>query len=171
MQFLFRFPRVVFVLMRGGLLGHIERTVPLLWLAVFFRLGDMLLGKRRGSRPGIALAEALTKLGPGFIKFGQVLSTRADLLGAAVAADLATLQDSLPPFSGAKRVRLLPANSAQQLKISLPNLMISLLPPLRSLRCIWRACVMVRMSPSRSCDRVSVSGWNKISVSSGPWRV
>ena len=103
MLFLFRFPRVVFVLMRGGLLGHIERTVPLpSWLAVFFRLGDMLLGKRRGSRPGIALAEALTKLGPGFIKFGQALSTRADLLGAEVAADLATLQDSLPPFSGVK---------------------------------------------------------------------
>ena len=31
-----------------------------------------------------------------------MLSTRADLLGAAVAADLATLQDSLPPFSGAR---------------------------------------------------------------------
>ena len=46
----FPFSRVVFVLMRGGLLGHIERTVPLPpWLAVFFRLGDMLLATAGGA--------------------------------------------------------------------------------------------------------------------------
>ena len=49
-------------------------------------------------RPGQRLALALAGLGPTFIKFGQALSTRADLLGEAVAADLADLQDRLPPF-------------------------------------------------------------------------
>ena len=49
-------------------------------------------------RPGERLTRALTALGPTFIKFGQALSTRADLLGEQVAADLSSLQDRLPPF-------------------------------------------------------------------------
>ncbi|MEM7223432.1 MAG: 2-polyprenylphenol 6-hydroxylase [Pseudomonadota bacterium] len=50
-------------------------------------------------RPGQKLARALAELGPTFIKLGQFLSTRADLLGEQLAADLSELQDSLPPFS------------------------------------------------------------------------
>ena len=53
-------------------------------------------------RPGQRLALALTALGPTFIKFGQTLSTRADLLGESAAADLSELQDRLPPFPGAQ---------------------------------------------------------------------
>jgi ubiquinone biosynthesis protein len=53
-------------------------------------------------RPGQRLALALAELGPGFVKLGQVLSTRADLVGEAVAADLTDLQDSLPPFDFAR---------------------------------------------------------------------
>ncbi len=52
----------------------------------------------KGLRPGQRLALALTDLGPTFIKFGQALSTRADLLGEETAADLSGLQDRLPPF-------------------------------------------------------------------------
>jgi ubiquinone biosynthesis protein len=63
-----------------------------------------LFARRRGpppARPGQRLAAALDELGPGFIKLGQLLSTRADLFGEEVAADLARLQDRLPAFSGA----------------------------------------------------------------------
>lgn len=49
-------------------------------------------------RPGQRLAAALSELGPTFIKLGQALSTRADLLGDEMAADLSDLQDRLPPF-------------------------------------------------------------------------
>ncbi|KJZ21137.1 2-polyprenylphenol 6-hydroxylase [Loktanella sp. S4079] len=42
---------------------------------------------------------ALTALGPAYIKFGQVLSTRPDVVGADLAAQLRVLQDKLPPFS------------------------------------------------------------------------
>lgn len=49
-------------------------------------------------RPGQRLAAALRDLGPTFIKFGQALSTRPDLVGEEVAADLSDLQDRLPPF-------------------------------------------------------------------------
>ena len=53
----------------------------------------------RGLRPGERLANALRALGPSFIKFGQMLSTRPDLVGETIANDLSTLQDRLPAFS------------------------------------------------------------------------
>ena len=60
-----------------------------------------LLARPRGEgRVGERLALAFTELGPGFIKLGQALSTRSDLLGEEMAADLSALQDRLPPFSG-----------------------------------------------------------------------
>jgi ubiquinone biosynthesis protein len=75
-------------------------------------LGDVAPGlsalarllSRRGvpGRPGERLARALTELGPSFIKLGQVLSTRSDVVGDDVAADLARLQDQLPPFPAAQ---------------------------------------------------------------------
>lgn len=52
-----------------------------------------------GRRPGQRLAAAFQELGPSFIKLGQALSVRSDLLGARIAEDLSTLQDRLPPFS------------------------------------------------------------------------
>jgi ubiquinone biosynthesis protein len=55
--------------------------------------------KLSGLRPGQRLAAALTALGPTFIKLGQTLSTRPDLLGEAVTDDLTNLQDRLPPFA------------------------------------------------------------------------
>jgi ubiquinone biosynthesis protein len=65
--------------------------MPLLRLARFAR-------RRGGGRPGERLAAAFQEIGPAFIKLGQMLATRADLLGDEVAADLALLQDRLPPF-------------------------------------------------------------------------
>ena len=53
-------------------------------------------------RPGLRLAAALQALGPSFIKLGQALSVRSDLLGAEIAADLSALQDRLPPFGAAE---------------------------------------------------------------------
>jgi ubiquinone biosynthesis protein len=50
--------------------------------------------KRKGER----LATALERLGPTFIKLGQALSTRSDLIGDEIAEDLGKLRDNLPPF-------------------------------------------------------------------------
>jgi len=50
---------------------------------------------------GARLRLALTELGPIFVKFGQALSTRRDLLPADIADELAKLQDKVPPFPGA----------------------------------------------------------------------
>ncbi|MEK9722343.1 MAG: 2-polyprenylphenol 6-hydroxylase [Rhodospirillaceae bacterium] len=53
-------------------------------------------------RPGQRLARALNEAGPSFIKLGQILATRSDVLGEDLAADLSDLQDSLPPFPAAE---------------------------------------------------------------------
>ena len=50
---------------------------------------------------GVRLRTALEQLGPVFVKFGQALSTRPDILPPAVAAELRLLQDRVPPFPGA----------------------------------------------------------------------
>ena len=50
-------------------------------------------------RPGERLSAALVELGPAFIKLGQALSVRPDLVGEEIADDLSNLQDRLPPFS------------------------------------------------------------------------
>ena len=59
-----------------------------------------LIEKRDVRRTGrvTRLANALTRLGPVYVKLGQVLATRRDIVGFEVADDLAALQDALPPF-------------------------------------------------------------------------
>ena len=52
----------------------------------------------RESPPGVRLAHALESLGPAYIKLGQVLATRPDVIGAEIATALESLQDRLPPF-------------------------------------------------------------------------
>ena len=54
----------------------------------------------RGQPRGVRLRLALEELGPIFVKFGQALSTRPDLLPADIAVELAKLQDQVPPFPG-----------------------------------------------------------------------
>ena len=61
-------------------------------------LAGMAPRKRGLGTPGRRLAGAFQKLGPSFIKFGQALSTRPDLVGDEIAAELSALQDRLPPF-------------------------------------------------------------------------
>ena len=61
-------------------------------------LKAITIKQKNQDRPGKRLAAALQELGPAFIKLGQALSTRSDLLGEDVAQDLALLRDRLPTF-------------------------------------------------------------------------
>lgn len=45
------------------------------------------------------IRQAVTRLGPNFVKIGQALASRPDLVGEAIAAELLLLQDAMPPFS------------------------------------------------------------------------
>ncbi|CAI8326429.1 MAG: putative protein kinase UbiB [Rhodospirillaceae bacterium] len=64
-------------------------------------------GKARSRTSGTNLAIALKRLGPTYIKLGQILSTRADLIGEDAAADLSALQDQLEPFDDRTARRIL----------------------------------------------------------------
>jgi ubiquinone biosynthesis protein len=84
--------------------------------AALLRVTRLLRRRETDSaRPGQRLAAALTQLGPSFIKLGQLLSTRADLLGDEITEDLAELQDRLPPFPGAQAKALIEAEFDQPL--------------------------------------------------------
>ena len=75
---------------------HLYRPVRLLRLASPWTWFQRSAGATRGARLRLALEE----LGPVFVKFGQALSTRRDLLPVDIADELAKLQDRVPPFPG-----------------------------------------------------------------------
>ncbi|MBX6323929.1 MAG: 2-polyprenylphenol 6-hydroxylase, partial [Rhodospirillaceae bacterium] len=94
-------------LARHGALAPLQSAVGGFGLAPTLILAGRVFGigvdpRRFAERPGQRLAVALSELGPAFIKFGQMLSTRSDLIGEQAAADLAMLRDRLPPFPAAQ---------------------------------------------------------------------
>jgi ubiquinone biosynthesis protein len=94
------------VLMKHGLDEIVWRTHlfrPLAWL------GRLLSFGRRREPLGSRLRKALEELGPIFVKFGQALSVRPDLISPEIAAELAKLQDQVPPFAGEQAVATLTA--------------------------------------------------------------
>ncbi|HWD34930.1 MAG TPA: AarF/UbiB family protein, partial [Casimicrobiaceae bacterium] len=92
-----RLLRIIVVALRHGLdelaLGH-PRLRP---LRIFVR--QSLFWRDLSAPRGVRLRRALEDLGPIFIKFGQMLSTRRDLLPTDIADELALLQDRVPPFA------------------------------------------------------------------------
>lgn len=101
-----RLLRVLHILQRHDALAVLEETRLAPTLAALLR---RLRLRRVEGRPGQKLARALTELGPSFIKLGQFLATRADLLGDEIAGDLAELQDRLKPFPAAEARRVIEA--------------------------------------------------------------
>jgi len=74
---------------------------------LLLRLAPWRLFVRRDLPRGRRLREALEELGPIAVKFGQMLSTRPDLLPEDIAEELARLQDRVPPFPGEQAARLI----------------------------------------------------------------
>jgi ubiquinone biosynthesis protein len=81
------FTKVLFLCVKSGLILHVVRLITKKNLAKNYKIRKKL---------GKNLAGILPKLGPAFIKLGQVLSTRSDFLGKEVADELFSLQDKLP---------------------------------------------------------------------------
>jgi ubiquinone biosynthesis protein len=78
------------------------------WYARLLRRSLFWLRNRHPQQPiGVRLRLALQSLGPVWVKFGQMLSTRRDLFPAHLADELAKLQDKVPPFDGAQAQRLI----------------------------------------------------------------
>jgi ubiquinone biosynthesis protein len=70
------------------------------WVRALVRV--LTVGRRLDAPRGERLRQGLERLGPIFVKFGQVLSTRRDLLPPDYAEELARLQDRVPPFPAAQ---------------------------------------------------------------------
>jgi ubiquinone biosynthesis protein len=89
------------VLVRHGLDEIILATHLLRPLRFAFYLSPATwFERRKGGSTGERIRLALEELGPIFVKFGQALSTRRDLLPAGIADELEKLQDRVPPFPG-----------------------------------------------------------------------
>jgi ubiquinone biosynthesis protein len=88
------------VLVRYGLDDYVRATHLYRPLRFVFWLSPWTWFRRRRGTRGERLRRALEDLGPIFVKFGQVVSTRRDLLPSDIADELAKLQDRVPPFDG-----------------------------------------------------------------------
>lgn len=96
-----RVAHITWVLMRHGLdeiilAAHLFRPIRFLRYLSPFRLTRRV----RAAPRGVRIREALEDLGPLYVKFGQILSTRRDLLPDDIAEELSRLQDQVPPFPG-----------------------------------------------------------------------
>ena len=100
------------------------RLLKIIAVALCFGLDEFLRGQSRIGGPlaalrvvlfwrdfpaprAVRLRMALEALGPIFVKFGQILSTRRDLLQDDIAAELAKLQDQVPPFPGDEAITVI----------------------------------------------------------------
>ena len=96
MSRVFRGATIVWVVLRYGLDELVLSSFEHPWLRLLARL--VSVGRNLDAPRGQRLREALERLGPIFVKFGQVLSTRRDLMPPDIADELALLQDRVPPF-------------------------------------------------------------------------
>lgn len=100
--------RAGWVLAREGVFTQVDPLIvpagarPLLGLA-------RLIARKKPSGQSGNLAAAIVRLGPSYVKLGQFLATRPDIVGMKVARELEALQDRVPPFPRAEAVRSIEA--------------------------------------------------------------
>jgi ubiquinone biosynthesis protein len=102
-----RLVTIVVTVLRFGLDEVALSAFPQPWVRLLVRL--VSIGRKLDAPRGERLRQGLERLGPIFVKFGQVLSTRRDLIPLDVADELAHLQDRVPPFPAAQSRQLIEA--------------------------------------------------------------
>ena len=100
MRHLARLVVIAFTVLRFGLDEVALSAFRQRWVRLMVRVATV--GRRLDEPRGVRLRRALERLGPIYVKFGQVLSTRRDLLPLDIADELAKLQDRVPPFPAAQ---------------------------------------------------------------------
>jgi ubiquinone biosynthesis protein len=92
-----RVARAGFVFAREGVFGVVDPSLVPPPGQLALKLTRLV--ERRGAKSGPRLSRALERMGPAYLKLGQFLATRPDVVGVVLARDLESLQDRLPPFS------------------------------------------------------------------------
>ena len=95
-----RLSRAAFVFAREGVFGIPDPSTLPPQAQLPIRIARLI--ERRDAATSGRLSRALTRLGPTYVKLGQFLATRPDVVGVAMARDLENLQDRLPPFPQAQ---------------------------------------------------------------------
>jgi len=98
------------VMVRYGLDDLALTTPRLSFLKPVYKFAPWKWKRREAMEPAVAVRHALEDLGPVFVKFGQILSTRRDMLPERYADELAKLQDDVPPFPSDQAIDLIEAN-------------------------------------------------------------
>ena len=147
---LLRLARIVTVALKHGLddflLGH-ERSR---WLRPIVH--GVLFWRDLSAPRAVRLRLALEDLGPIFVKFGQMLSTRRDLLPPDIADELAKLQDRVPPFPSEQVIATLARIYGKPIDAGLPRVRSRCRSRARrSRRCISPSCPTARRWRSRCC--------------------
>jgi ubiquinone biosynthesis protein len=96
-----RLARAGFVFAREGVFALVDPTQVPVPARTAIRIAR-LFERRGAASKAHRLSTALTQLGPTYVKLGQFLATRPDLVGIALARDLETLQDKMAPFPQAQ---------------------------------------------------------------------
>ena len=105
-----RLARAGFVMAREGVFSHVDPA-----LAPPAARAPLALARLIARRNGSGLAIAMARLGPSYVKLGQFLSTRADIIGPAAVRQLELLQDHMAPFSRDAAVRQVEAAFGREL--------------------------------------------------------
>ncbi|OZG74897.1 ubiquinone biosynthesis regulatory protein kinase UbiB [Hahella sp. CCB-MM4] len=107
MRRLYRFISIIWVICRYRLDEFAPLTALPLPLRLLFLFAPWHFFPRPKMSRGERLRKALEQLGPIFVKFGQILSTRRDLLPEDLANELKNLQDRVPPFPGEQAIAII----------------------------------------------------------------
>ena len=103
--------KIVRVFKKYDILKLIIRSVKFKLLFLIFSeiisFGVSTLKDKSNSSDGTRIAKALDELGPSFIKLGQLISTRPDIIGNKIAEDMSLLRDNLPPFSRSEAIEII----------------------------------------------------------------
>jgi ubiquinone biosynthesis protein len=120
-----RLTRAGFVFAREGVFGLVDPEAIPASARLGLRIARIIERRYAGTRAD-RLTAALTRLGPTYVKLGQFLSTRPDVVGTAIASDLEALQDKVPPFAQADAERIV----AETLGMPLTEAYLTFGPPI-----------------------------------------
>lgn len=102
----FRLLRAAYVMAREGVFSHIDPSL----LPVNARFGlscAKLIARKNAAHNQHRLATAMARLGPSYVKLGQFLATRSDIVGTEVVHDLEALQDRMAPFGQEQAITII----------------------------------------------------------------